>query len=455
VLGASLLRAQGETAVYFPAYDDPADNGGIAERLDNERSTRLFAKATWGWLTLTSVMSDRVKRDPTGAFGVIFNTDSYSVDRYALTGLTFSRRLDETHELFARLGLSAYDYVGGGLYDVDAQRVPGHTRSRARWATGEMRYIWSGLRDHRLLLGVEYQNNFSQYLYSADLEPAPQVFLDRKFTSTRAAFFVTDEWHVLPSVHLTLGLRSDRRLDHGHSLTPRVAAVWTASPSWTFKLQHGSAFREPNVSETHYADGSQVDNAALSVERMRSTEVSALWRPREGLEVTASAYSFQLSESIALTTLPSGLEQYVNSGRLRSRGVELEATQEFASGVRVRGSVSLQRGIDLDTGRALNDSPHHLLKLMVTAPGPWVGSRLGGHLVHLGRRSTLAGATLPSSTRIDAQLTHTPPGQGWSVSVGLYNLTGERASDPAGPEHRQDTLPTLRRGWRVQVERAL
>ena len=184
---------------------------------------------------------------------------------------------------------------------------------------------------------------------------------------------------------------------------------------------------------------------------MRSSEVSALWRPVPGLDLSATAYSLNISDSITLVALPDDTQQYVNAGRIRSRGLEWEATQAFDSGVQARASWSVQQGVDRETGATLSDSPRSLLKLMLTAPGPWAGARFGANLVRVGERLTLAGTRLAPYVRINAQLIHAPTGQPWSLSLGVYNLAGRRYADPAGPEHVQDALTQDGRRWRMQL----
>lgn len=450
LLGLASERSRGHRNLYYPEYDSPDTHAGIAERLDGERNDKLFAKARWSDFTWTTELSNRNKVDPTGAYDVIYNTRNESIDRYALSNLSFARPIGAEHEVFARLGLGAYTYYGYGLYGDSAAPVPAETRSEARWTSGELRYVWSGWSGHRVLVGAEFQSNFRQRLWSAELEPAPQVLSDRELHSSRGALFVNDEWQLLPTLRLNLGLRSDRRLDGHYTTTPRLAALWSPGPQWTFKLQHGSAFREPNASETHYTDNSQQLNAGLTVESLRSTEATALWRPAPGLDITATAYALNIRDSITLVTLPSGIEQYDNTGRLRSRGFELEAAQVFANGLHARASWSRQRGTDLETGAALGDSPRSLIKLMVTAPGPWPGTRLGANLLRVGERQTLAGARLAPYARLNLQITHAPEGQPWSLGLGVSNVAGTRYADPGGPEHAQDAIPQDGRRWRIQ-----
>jgi outer membrane receptor protein involved in Fe transport len=444
LFGAASERIDGHARLYYPEY------GAAALDRDRGRSDKLYLKALWEDFRFTAEVSDHVKLDPTGGFGAIFGRRSLSADRYALGNLVFARPLGGGHEVFARLGLANYRYYGYGDYGDEQTPVPSESVSNGSWLSGELRYVWSGWAGHRLLLGSEFQNNFHQSLYSADLEPAPVVYTDLHLSSSRWSLFATDEWQLAPTLRLNLGVRGDRRLDRRSTWTPRVSALWTPSPAWTFKLQHGSAFREPNVSETSVAYSYGAAGERLRVESTRANEASALWRPLPGLGLSATGYALDIRDSITLVTLDDGSEQYRNVGRLRSRGIEFEATQVFDNGLQARASWSLQQGRDRETGAALSDAPRSLLKFMVTARGPWAGSRLGVNLLRVGERRTLAQARLSPQVRLNAHLTHAPAGQPWSLGLGLYNLTDRRYADPAGPEHLQDAIAQDGRGWRLQ-----
>lgn len=451
LVGASSMRSRGQRSLYFPEYDSPGTNNGLAVDRDRERTDKVYLKAKWDDLKLAAWLSDRRKNDPTGSFGVIFNTPSESVDRYAAADLSWGRRLDAVSEMYARFGVTRYTYMGDGLYGDVLNPVPGVTEADARWASGELRYVWSGWQGHRVLLGVEFQQNWHQHLYSADLAPAPQVYTDSRFSSSRYSLFVNDEWDLRPGLRLNLGVRVDQQLDGHVSTTPRLAALWSPTPQWTLKLQGGRAFREPNASETDYRDLSQLAGGSLKPESLRSLELAALWRPAPGFDATLSAYRLDLRDSIDFIDLPDGQQTYANVGRATTRGIELEATLQLADGLRLRGSWARQCGEDRVSGAPLSDAPRSVAKLMLSAAGPWAGSTLGVNLLRLGERRTVAGERLPSYWRANAQLGYAPAGARWSAALGIYNLGDVRYADPAGPEHRQDRLEQDGRQWRVQL----
>lgn len=452
LLGAARERSRGRD-LYFQAFDAPQTNHGWAVGQDGETNDTVYLKGRWSDVTLTLTWSDRTKRDPTAAYGTVFDTPSWSTDRYALADLSYSRAFGAEHEVFARVGLARYRYRGVGLYDQDGVRVPAQSPSDADWSAGELRYVWSGWRGHRVLAGIEFQANRRQAMRSEDLAPAAFVYADLATSSQRHSVFVNDEWQVAPTVRLSLGARGDHRLDGHTSVTPRVSALWAPDPQWTFRLQRGAAFREPNVSERLYEDASQQPNLALRVESLDSTDLSALWRPRRGIEASLSVYDLRIKNLITLVPLDDGTSQYLNQGRVRTRGLQLEATWLAAANVQWRASWSVQQARDDTTGVVLGDAPRTLGKLAVTVPLGTPGARLGANLQHVGARRTLAGATVADYVRANLQFTLAPPGRPWQLAIGVVNVGGERYADPSGPEHAFDALAqdgrevVVRFGW--------
>lgn len=451
LLAAATRERAGGHDLYFPEFDAPATHGGWAIGQEDEIADKLYLKARWSDLTLSLNLSDRTQADPTASYGTLFDTRSTLTDRYFFGDLAYSHAFGSRHEMYARLGVARYRYLGSALYDDTGLVVPAQVRSDGNWTSGEVRYVWSGWSRQRVLLGFEFQDNTRQVLRSVRGEPAPIVYSDLSFTSSRHSVFVNDEWQVLDSVRINVGLRVDHRLDRSTTTTPRAAALWSPTPQWTFKLQRGSAFREPNLYESQYVDSVTTANRALRIESLSSTEVSALWRPQRQFEASVSAYDLRIRDLITLVPLDDGTSQYWNLGRARSRGVQTEATWQAGHGVQWRASWSRQSARDETTGAPLSDAPRSLVKLSLMAPLPANGWRLGANLRRVGERSTLSGAVLDPVTLLNLQLTLAPPGAPWNLGFGIVNATDRRYVDPGGPEHVQDTLPQLGREFVLRL----
>lgn len=440
LLGLSSERRPGRD-LYFPEYDAPDSNQGVAAGRDAESVQKLFAKAKLGDFSLLALLSDRIKSVPTGSYEALFNTPNDWTDRMGLADLSFGRRLGDEHEVHARLGVAQYDYGSVGDYGTPGAPDVLADGSVARWWSGEARYVWLGWAGHRLLAGLEFQHNTRLVLMPEDI----------RVRSSRHALFVNDEWQALPEVTLNLGLRADRRLDGRDVLTPRLAALWSPAPAWTIKWLQGRAFREPNLYETRYFDAVQKTNPGIRMESLRSHELAGTWRASPAWTLGASLYAFTMRDLIELVPQSDGLNMFENRGTARSRGAELEATWLSPAGLQWRGSWSRQQVTNLATGQTPADAPRSLLKTLVTAPGPWTGATLGADAVRVGERLTLDGARLAPYTRVNLHVTHAPAQQRWTLSAGVYNLTDRVYSDPAAPEHLQDTLAQDPREFRVRL----
>jgi len=450
VLLALSARRRAGRDLYFPEFDTALDHHGVAVGLDGERNHKLFARATWRDLSFTAAASERLKDEPTGSYGAFFNQPGDLLDRYAFADLAFSRALDADRKVYARLGLTAYDYAGTGTYGTRELPVPSRSSSEARSVGGEVRHVWTGWAGHQLLVGAEFQRHLKQHLRREDLAPAAQVLSDVERDASRYALFVNDEWQAGPTLRLNLGARLDRRLDGQVQATPRLAARWAPDPRWVLRAQAGSAFREPNPSEAADAVPGPTGPDALRVEALRSRELSMAWRPHEQVELSATFYSMRIRDMIELVTQSDGSEHYANRGRLRTRGAEFEGAWSAPGGWQLRGSWSLQHARDPDADTTLTDAPRTLGKLMAQAPMPWPGARLGSTLVRIGSRRTLAGQTLPPATRVNLQFSLAPPDGPGTFAFGVTNLFDRRIAVPGGPEHVQDTIPQDGRGWRLQ-----
>jgi outer membrane receptor for ferrienterochelin and colicins len=94
LLSGSLHDSRGQQALYFPAFDNPASNNGIARNADDDEFHQFFANASWGHFTLHGVFGSRDKGIPTAAFGTVFNvTGTRTIDVHSYLDLQYERKL--------------------------------------------------------------------------------------------------------------------------------------------------------------------------------------------------------------------------------------------------------------------------------------------------------------------------------------------------------------------------
>ena len=148
---------------------------------------------------------------------------------------------------------------------------------------------------------------------------------------------------------LNAGLRYDG-YESFSRLTPRTAVIVMPSPNQSFKYLFGSAFRAPNAYELN-ANYFGVTN--LRPESINTHELVWERYTNDWLRTSVSTYWYQADSLITLTpdsSAPLGTT-YINEGRVRAKGLELEAQMRLRGGVRGQVSYALQQVTDQDTQR--------------------------------------------------------------------------------------------------------
>jgi len=83
-------QSAGVNRLYFPAFDTPATNNGIAEGLDGERLGQFYAQFRMNNFTFTGAYGNRRRDVPTASFGTLFNeqeSNEQTTDRHTLADL--------------------------------------------------------------------------------------------------------------------------------------------------------------------------------------------------------------------------------------------------------------------------------------------------------------------------------------------------------------------------------
>ena len=92
--------------------------------------------------------------------------------------------------------------------------------------------------DHNLTLGGQW--------WKAELI---EGLVDEPFEHKMTALFIENEWRIVDSLALTLGLRRDDHSAFGEHYSPRAYLVWNASDSWTFKGGVSRGFKAPDLED--------------------------------------------------------------------------------------------------------------------------------------------------------------------------------------------------------------
>lgn len=446
LVSASRHLAHGDS-LYFPQYDQPGVGNGISRGTDWERQSRLFMRFDGAnGLSATFLHADREKGASAFPVTVFGDRSTRMQDIQSHSSLQWTGRIRPEVELTVRGYASRYSFIGDYLL---AYEPPTRNRDtvEARSYGTELRAVVSAWSGHKVVLGSEFQSTPHRDQGNFDLSPRVDYLNDRQ-RGRRASLFAEDQWQLSPEWSLALGGRYDETRTDGGNVSPRLGAVWQASPQWVFKYLYGDAYRPANAFERYYAvpgDGGYVANPRLKSEHTRGHELAAEYRPSSALKWSASVYRNEVTDLIVQQQdAQIGQNVFTNVAPFSTRGLELEAEALLPYHARLRANASFQQS---NAGASLTgQSARRLgnLTLLLPLPAGWTVGLVGSAV---GRR-----AQAPGFGVADLTLSNAAPWRKWRVAFSIYNLLDRRASDPSVDPGMPGTIPHDGRGGRVSFD---
>lgn len=450
LLSAAYLGSEGQN-LFFPDFNTPATNNGIAHGLDGETARRVYGKLAFEDFTLIAAYSERIKDVPTASFGSLFNDPrTRTTDSQAVLDLGYYKRLSERLDLSARLYYGGYFYEGTFPYD-QPPIIVNKERDKAEWWGTEVKVVGRYDR-HKLVVGAEFQDNFRQDLRNFDIDPSA-VYTDEKHSSNRAALYFQDELTITRGLLLNAGMRYDKYSTLAGTLNPRLALIYSPREATTFKLLYSTAFRAPNAYELYYASavlGSK-PGQGLKPEKITTYEFIVEHQLQPNFRFTVAAYYNEISDLINQITDTDGLDVFRNIGQVKAKGVEFEVERAWVGDTRLRVSYAWQITRNESTGGELENSPRHLAKLNFSMPLFDNAIRTGAELQYTSSRKTLSGSSTRGYAIANLTLLSQKLAKGLEVSASCYNLFDRRYSDPGRPEHVQDVIQQDGRNFRFKL----
>ncbi len=453
-VSATVERSNGVKRLYFPAFDAPETNFGIAENLDGERLQQFYSRLAYKALTVTAAYGTRRRTVPTASFNTLFNEQEYpqqTTDRHTLLDAEWARLFGETR-LSLRGSFDRFTYDGvyptpGAAVGLEQERVVGlNSVNGVRWTAGVRATRPVGTRQ-TLIAGLEYIDNVHQDQVARYPDP-PVTFMESDRRSQQTALYVQDEIKLTPWLLATLGLRYDG-YEQFTRVTPRTALIAMPTAGQSYKYLYGSAFRAPNAYELntrYFGDGV----LALRPETIDTHEF--VWERYTGdwLRTSLSGYWYRANRLITLVPDPTTFlyGTYVNEGEVQARGLEFEAQARLWRGWQAGGSYALQRAIDRESRIELPNSPRHMVKGRLSVPAIGPGAYLAVEAVFIGDRQSVSGLTVPGAATTHVTLTQ-PLNRSWAIVGSVRNLFDVAYSDPASASHRQDVIPQNGRTARI------
>ncbi|MES2605006.1 MAG: TonB-dependent receptor, partial [Pseudomonadota bacterium] len=451
MVSASGLQADG--ADLYMRYPGAGPGGtdvvGDAAGLDGEHDEEFFARIGKNAWSFELMSGAHRKDDPTGAFfSDPLTPERYQADLYQYLHLQYAEANTDELTVFGRLFVGRERYTS--LADYDG--VPNFSTGSSNWYGAEGRLLYTALPAHKLLLGVELQDNARADQTTDDLI-RPGLDLNIPNDGYRAGIFVQDEWQFALAWSTSLGLRLDRNNVTGTKASPRAALIWRADQDTTVKALYGRAHRAPNTYEADYDDGlSQLSNRQLDGESINTYELLVDRQLSRRLSVQGSLYRWVMQDIITLGTEPvSGLSQYQSGADVYADGIELSGSSSLGAGSLLRASVSWQEA-HYDGGRELANAPHWLARLNYQQQLPWAGLRAGIEVQYDDNRLTNAGVELDGSLLTNVTLRTNTAITGLELSLSVLNLFDESYAHPAPDSVWQDSLPQDGRSVRLRMD---
>ncbi len=312
---------------------------------------------------------------------------------------------------------------------------------------------------HQVLFGLDYQRwestnsnqlgvapplNIAVPVYNQFI-PTPFTFASRqRQVQEQLGFYVQDQMKIWDKLVLTFGARHDwaeskthNRLNNAitrqddSASTGRVGVAYLFENGFAPYASYSTSF-QPVAGATSPARGS----APFKPTTGEQFEVGLKYQPT-GWNSFFTVSLFELTQQNVTTTDPFNIVYRVQTGEVRSRGVELEAVASLSDGLSLIGSVTYQdvevtKSNAADLGKRPTQVPERMASLWVdytARDGALKGIGVAAGIRYVGSTFGDPANTIrnPSYALIDAALRYDlaelrPELKGWKASVNASNL---------------------------------
>jgi outer membrane receptor for ferrienterochelin and colicins len=454
LLSGTFYGSRGHNRLFYPEYDIPATNNGIASHADGDQVGSSLATISSRDFTLQSLYGTREKGIPTGAYGTLFNNSgTRTTDARAYVDLRYRHTFDNSWDVLARSFYDRYIYHGTYMYasPIDSTQLsPNKDFADGKWWGAELQLTSKPFRRNHVTAGGEYRDNIRQDQTNYSLNPYSLLLKDRR-KSFVGAVYAQDELTITKALTLNAGLRYDYYSHIDSSMAPRAALLYRPRSQTALKFIYGQSFRVPNVYELYYSILPNVPNPRLRPEKIRTTEF--IWEER-------LTHQFWFSSSVFHNSIKNLITQEATAGdflifqnlpEAKSTGVELEIRGQLSNGFEAGASYSFQKTQDSVHDTSLNNSPESLIKLNLSQP-VWhrrIFASLDGN--YRSRMQLPTGGYVSGFTVLSATLLGRRIGKDVDLSASVYNLLDKRYFDPSSGVTLSRAIQQDGRSFRVKV----
>jgi iron complex outermembrane receptor protein len=453
LISGTFYGSRGHNQLFYPEFNTPADNNGIASHADDDQVGSTLATVSFRDFTLQAAYGTREKGIPTSSYGTLFNNaGTRTTDSHSYIDLRYEHSFANSWDLLARTSYDRYTYQGIYMYssETPGQVSPNLDLGDGKWWGAELQLTKTVLGRNRITAGGEYRNNIRQDQSNYSLNPY-SLFLDDRQRSFVGAFYLQNELTITKSLALNAGVRYDHYSADQASTNPRIALVYRPWSQTDFKLMYGEAFRIPNVYEKYYSIPPNLPNPELRPERIRTTEF--VWEQGLAKNLWFSTSAFYNTINGLITQQPVDNDSLIfrNLQKVASTGLEAEVQGQLSTGLEGSASFSVQKTQDQFTQAFLSNSPRNVVKFGITQP--FLGRRIFASLnaQYRSRMQSLTGSPVSPFSIVNLTVLARSLGKQLDLSGSVYNLLDKKYFDPASGETLQQQIQQDGRSFRLKL----
>jgi outer membrane receptor for ferrienterochelin and colicins len=446
LLSGTISGSDGPGNLFYPEFNTPAQNNGIAHNLDGDSFRSFFGSLRYKDFTLQGAFNERRKENPTAQFGTTFDDPHLrTTDDRGYASLSYTHSFPDVVDLTAQL---YYDRTSFEITYPDEPTLFREQQQGDWWGT-EVQLTKKLWERHVITVGAEYRDDFNQHRLLFQ-EGTGEEFANVNRTRQNYGIYAQGDFTIVTNLHLNAGVRYDQYGNFNPSLDPRLALIYNPFTKSTIKAIYGTAFRAPNfleLSDPIFPD--------IGPEKITSYELVYEQGIGQNLKMSLSGFYNRMDHLIFLQN-----GSFTNFDA-NAEGTELSLEGVWPNGIRTRASYTFEETRNRDTDQVLTDSPSHLGKINVSVPlykekvfasleFQYVSERDTQHI------SPITGEDVPGRDAagfgvLNFTLFSQNLVKNLEFSGSVYNLLDTSYSDPATRSHHQDLIKQDGRTFRVKL----
>jgi iron complex outermembrane recepter protein len=319
--------------------------------------------------------------------------------------------------------------------------------------------VATGKLSHKILLGLDYQhfdwNDLTRWGYTAPtldlLDPdynqtigLPPIFQNQHEVMNRTGLYAQDQMRFDHFV-FTIGGRQNwadqdtfSRITNTHTRQSDSAFTWHTDLLYHFDSGFAPYFSYATSFQP--VIGTDAEGNPFKPTRGKQEEIGLKYQPN-GWNAYFTASAFNLVQSNVQTADPNNANYEVQTGQVRSRGIELSAVASLTSSLSIRASYTyldnrITQANDDTLGKTLLNTPRNFASLwgdytIRKGPLSGIGFSAGGRYVGETYASNEDIYTIPDYFLFDAAVHYdlgylAPKLQGWMLRVNVNNLADKQ-----------------------------